>query len=196
MFWSKEKIFFSCNQCGDCCKDMDVPLSHIDINRLIQANTGFDSEMFITLVQPEEITLDCALLYGSYQELYLTNKLSDNSCIFLKDNKCSIYEYRPNSCRTWPFSKNLKNKLFIDNVASKLVDTSCSKDRFKAHNQVRENINDGINEVKEYREIVKNWNIFVKNNYEIQTLEEFINFFTLKKNINNESSPKQNFRED
>jgi uncharacterized protein len=27
----------------------------------------------------------------------------DESCVFLKDKKCSVYEARPTQCRTWPF---------------------------------------------------------------------------------------------
>jgi Fe-S-cluster containining protein len=176
MFFFREKIFFSCNQCGECCKDMDVPLSHIDIKRLIEANTGLDSEMFITLHPATKENLDSVLLYGEYHELFLTNKLSDNSCIFLKDNSCSIYEYRPNSCRTWPFSKNIKNKLFIDDVASKLVEISCDKDKFKDHKNTYKNIENSIKDAKEYREITYEWNICVSDSIEKQTLENFINF--------------------
>lgn len=180
MYWFKEKIFFSCNQCGDCCKDMDVPLSHTDIKRLSQANTGYEYEMFITLHSSDKANPDSVLLYDEYQELYLTNKLSDNSCLFLKNNTCSIYEFRPNSCRTWPFSKNLKDKLFIDDVASKLVDISCDKKRFKDHDSVRKDIDTGIEDVKEYRSLVKEWNLIVSENIEKQTLENFIDFLNNK----------------
>lgn len=181
MRWFKEKIFFSCNQCGDCCKDMDVPLSHIDIIRLSQANTGLDYEMFITLHPADKNNPDSVLLYGEYQELYLTNKLSDNSCLFLKDNVCSIYEFRPASCRTWPLSKNIKNKLFIDDIALKLVNTACDKKRFKDHDKAREDIEKGIKDVKEYRDLVNEWNICVLENPEKQTLENFVDFINSTK---------------
>ena len=36
---------------------------------------------------------------------------SDDRCIFLEGNKCSIYEVRPMQCRTYPFwSQNLKTQ--------------------------------------------------------------------------------------
>lgn len=177
MFWFKEKIFFSCNQCGECCREMDVPLTHFDIARIVDSKTDFDIEMFVTLHPSSEKSLDAILLYGEYQEMYLSNKLSDNTCLFLKENICSIYQHRPNSCRTWPLSKNIKNQLEIDNIAQKLVDLACDKKRFKDHKNISEIINEGIEELKIYRELVKKWNIHVKNNLENQTLEKFYSFF-------------------
>jgi Fe-S-cluster containining protein len=32
-------------------------------------------------------------------------------CLFLKDNRCSIYPARPSQCRTWPFWKDNMNPL-------------------------------------------------------------------------------------
>jgi len=32
-----------------------------------------------------------------------------DDCLFLKDNKCSIYEGRPTQCRTWPFWPEVMN---------------------------------------------------------------------------------------
>lgn len=179
MLWFKEKIFFSCNQCGECCREMDVPLSHIDIIRILESKTSLEPEMFITIHPSDKTSPDAILLYGDYQELYLTTKMSDNSCIFLENNVCSIYEFRPNSCRTWPFSKNIKNQLFIDDIASKLVEVSCDKKKFKDHKNIRENIEKGIEEVKAYRDIVMEWNIEVMNKPQEQTLENFIEFISI-----------------
>ena len=33
----------------------------------------------------------------------LKNDPTDQHCVFLKDNKCSVYEVRPSQCRTYPF---------------------------------------------------------------------------------------------
>lgn len=43
----------------------------------------------------------------------LKKKKGCESCIFLKNNKCSIYEERPFNCIMFPFDiKRIKNKLF------------------------------------------------------------------------------------
>lgn len=178
MFWLfKEKIYFSCNQCGECCKGMDIPLTHIDVYRIIKSQKAPEFEDFISLLNSNENDPDALLLYGFYQSMYLTNKNTDNSCIFLKDNICSIYFYRPNSCSTWPFSKNSMEKLYIDNVANKITENYCDKTRFKSHNQVKRKIDNGIKELIEYRKFVRYWNKMVKNETSMQ------NFDNLKKHI-------------
>lgn len=37
-----------------------------------------------------------------------------NSCRYLKNNACTIYENRPTVCRTYPLSPNLDNEIYID----------------------------------------------------------------------------------
>ena len=176
MFWFKEKISFSCNQCGSCCREMDVPLSHQDVIRIVEAKTEFDIETFVTLHPTSKENPDSILLYGEYQEMYISNKLSDNSCLFLKDNVCSIYNYRPNPCRIWPISLNPQKKLHIDNTAQELVNSACDKSKFKDHKAIREIIEEGTQEYIDYKKIVYEWNIKVDQKIEEQTIEKFIEF--------------------
>lgn len=176
MWFFREKILFGCNKCGECCKNMDVPLTHYDIQRLLQSGTLLDLETLITLHPSLGDELDAVKLYGEYNTLYLSNKLSDNSCIFLENNDCTVYNYRPNSCRSWPFSKNSVNKLKIDAVADKTVSVSCDKKPFKEHKKTIKTIDNGIEEVIEYRNLVKIWNKKVEDEPWNQDLETFIKF--------------------
>ena len=44
-------------------------------------------------------------------------KLNGN-CIFLKDNKCSVYTSRPSQCRTWPFwNENMSAKVWSKDIS-------------------------------------------------------------------------------
>lgn len=183
MWFFKEKIYFGCNKCGECCRDMDIPLSHYDIIRIIKSGTGIDTETFITLYPAKENESDSVLLYEAFYTLYLSNKTSDNSCIFLKENICTIYNYRPNSCRTWPFSKNSLLRLSIDSEAKKLVSSSCDKNRFKEHSNISNLIDNGVIEVSEYRKLIKKWNKIVSENKKLQTFEKFILFISEQKEI-------------
>jgi Fe-S-cluster containining protein len=46
-------------------------------------------------------------------------ELDSESCQFLRDKKCSIYEARPTQCRTWPFWPEVLNaKCWDKEVAS------------------------------------------------------------------------------
>jgi Fe-S-cluster containining protein len=176
MWFLREKILFGCNKCGECCKNMDVPLNHYDIQRLMQSGTKLEPDMIITLHPALADDFDAVLLYGEYNTLYLSNKLSDNSCIFLENNACTIYNHRPNSCRTWPFSKNSLNKLKIDSVADKTVSDCCDKTPFKEHGKTLKTIDKGIDEVTEYRKLLDKWNTEVENDPDKQDLETFVKY--------------------
>jgi len=178
MWFLREKIAFGCNKCGECCRDMDVPLTHSDIYRLLQSGTKLDPEILITMHPARDDEFDAVLLYGEYNTLYLTNKLSDNSCLFLENNACTIYDYRPNSCRTWPFSKNSRNELLIDTVANKTVDIFCDKTPFKGQKNTKKTIDSGIAEVIESRRLIKKWNREVEFQPEKQNLEEYIRYIS------------------
>lgn len=45
-----------------------------------------------------------SLLHDAYPIFLLNTQGEDQSCIFLKDGKCSIYEGRPRVCRLYPFT--------------------------------------------------------------------------------------------
>ena len=47
-------------------------------------------------------------------------EIRDNGeCIFLKENKCSVYKARPIQCRTWPFwSENMNTKAWNNDVVN------------------------------------------------------------------------------
>lgn len=83
---------FSCKLCGSCCRERAIMLYEDDVKRLEGSGfSGFYEE-------------------SSYLERYLTGapyrmKLKeDGSCFFLSDdNKCSVYDLRPDTCRRYPF---------------------------------------------------------------------------------------------
>ncbi|MFN8673882.1 MAG: YkgJ family cysteine cluster protein [Candidatus Sericytochromatia bacterium] len=169
----REKILFDCNKCGECCHDMDNPLSHYDIKRITSKDIYIKE--FIDLVPCEASEPYAVLLYGESVQLFLKNKETDNSCIFLENDICSIYDARPNSCRTWPFSINNKI-LTIDDYAYKVTDVFCDKKRFKDHNKIEALIMEGINETKEYKILIEKWNKLVEKNEDLQTLEGFFKY--------------------
>lgn len=84
---------FSCSGCGDCCRWTGfVLLTDLDILR-IAAAAGISDEEFInhhTRLSPNR------------QQLALLDQ-ADGSCAFLKGDFCSVYEGRPDQCRTFPY---------------------------------------------------------------------------------------------
>jgi uncharacterized protein len=74
---------FKCQMCGNCCRLRIVPLTDEDIKRLQAAGhkdfTDLAGEPHLRRVQ--------------------------GRCVFLKDDKCSVHECRPDVCRDFPFFK-------------------------------------------------------------------------------------------
>lgn len=81
---------FSCKRCAICCKGKVVVLTEEDISRLKQ---HVDKEFF------EKTTkLEKRLTGANYKILMV-----DGHCVFLEGNSCSVYDYRPDTCRRHPF---------------------------------------------------------------------------------------------
>ncbi len=102
----KYSIEYDCTSCGNCCK-----------------------KLMLTLTQ-EEIKVIADHLDISYQqfsETYIEREaaggfiLNGPGCPFLENNKCSIYNFRPEICRSYPhlYKDNINHRLLniIDNTS-------------------------------------------------------------------------------
>lgn len=180
-FQKSEDILFSCNFCGECCKGMDIPLTSFDIKRILSLDNIPNPDFFITLYPSNKENSYALLMYGDYHTLYLSMSLSENHCIFLKDNKCTIYENRPSPCRTWPFTLEKNAILKISETSKEMVNQFCDKKKFENKLEISDLIKKGIEEVKEELLLVSEWNMLVKNNIDKQSFEEFIDFIRSEK---------------
>jgi hypothetical protein len=76
-----------CVKCGECCRRSD-PI----------------------LLSDEDVTLLCGVYGAKRAQQFIVKRdgrwffRRTKPCAFLKDNKCSIYEFRPLVCRTSPFA--------------------------------------------------------------------------------------------
>lgn len=75
--------------CGKCCYYDNIQVSQNDIKR-IKENTTYTDE-------------DLAKLLTIKDNKVIMNGKPDG-CPFLKDNKCTIYDFRPDCCYIFPFS--------------------------------------------------------------------------------------------
>lgn len=95
----EQGLRFSCTSCGECCR---LPGGKVRISS-------------------EEIETISGYLSLDRQSFLRENALQDeqgwalededhSACIFLQDDLCSIYDVRPEQCRTFPFwPENLKS---------------------------------------------------------------------------------------
>jgi hypothetical protein len=85
-------IFYECQRCTACCRwPGQVKLSEDEITR-IAAFLEQDENTFIQ---------NSTRLSQSRKGLALQDQ-SNGSCIFLKDDKCSIQSVKPQQCRDFP----------------------------------------------------------------------------------------------
>ena len=89
----------NCINCGACCRSMGLSISKEDIAReprLLKFVT-LTSEVNPEAIKTWDETDKYCLLIGSKFKIQ-----AYKACPFLKNNKCSIYETRPEVCRSHP----------------------------------------------------------------------------------------------
>ena len=74
--------------CGKCCYYNHIELNDYDIRRITE-NTDYTEEGLKKLITEVD---DKMTINGT------------NGCPFLKDNRCTIYKFRPDACWMFPFS--------------------------------------------------------------------------------------------
>lgn len=100
---------FRCTGCGNCCRDLRVPLTDADLRRLIDATGRSASEIVAWL--PTD-TVDLIGEPGSLVSLGHDTGLAlmvlaqrESACVFLgAHERCGVYEARPGNCRLYPFT--------------------------------------------------------------------------------------------
>ena len=78
-----------CTACANCCRVATTPVSERDIERLARFLGARRSDFLneYTVESPEEGRI---------------LKRTAEGCVFLKDNLCSVYEARPQTCELFP----------------------------------------------------------------------------------------------
>lgn len=100
----KDQVCFQCRQCGNCCRDLkdQLMLEPLDAYRLARFLRERGQAASIDTVYERYAHTD--MLEGCLP-IYLMNTVGpDNSCVFLQDGRCAVYEGRPHTCRVYPFS--------------------------------------------------------------------------------------------
>ena len=105
----KIKIKFECQGSGNCCVSRGsygfVYLTNKDVLRFSK---------YFKISTNKFIKKYCSKSDNYY---HLKEEKNNCDCIFLKKNKCSVYQSRPEQCRTWPFwSENMTMKTWNKEV--------------------------------------------------------------------------------
>lgn len=132
-------IDFECVKCGACCKwEGVVVLTPEDIKRIAEHLSVNESEFL------EEYTKK----HG--KDTVLINKPESSSCIFLKDNECSVWDVKPKQCADFPkrFDKRCPG-FHIENRSASMSDkyamaVKAVSQRLSGNGDFDKNVIDGV----------------------------------------------------
>lgn len=103
----KSGLRFECTGCGECCKSRgryQYVYVCLEERRLLAKHLGLKTAEFTRQY--------CRKTDGFF---HLSNP--SNDCQFLDGVRCSVYEARPQQCRTWPWwPQNMNRKIWEKEV--------------------------------------------------------------------------------
>ena len=99
------KIRFKCTGCGDCCRHVKetVPVDSQDAFYLTKHLRDLGMDIYCVDQFLEQYAEPALLDECGFFVYFLKSVGKDNSCIFLKDNRCSVQEVKPLACKLYPF---------------------------------------------------------------------------------------------
>lgn len=132
-------IDFECVKCGACCKwEGVVVLTPEDIKRIAE-HLSVDENEFLDKYTKK---------HG--KDTVLINKSESSSCIFLKDNKCSVWDVKPKQCADFPkkFDKRCPG-FHIENRSASMSDkyamaVKAVSQRLSGNGDFDKNVIDGV----------------------------------------------------
>jgi len=97
---------FQCTKCGICCGDTQEKIRHI---LLLSAEAEQIATVTSQPINEFAVQVDGKAPYG-YE---MKKTLENGKCVFLSQNRCTIYPLRPLICRFYPFElKMAANKTY------------------------------------------------------------------------------------
>ena len=132
---AKEFVSYHCSCCGHCCRHIEdcVMVESLDAYRMAKhlrnQHCGISStdDVLLRYCEPMPLTDE------GYPIYVLKTVGADATCIFLRENQCSIYAARPRTCRLYPFSVGPGERgrdfeyclCFDDTVGGSFIDRRC-----------------------------------------------------------------------
>lgn len=99
--WYKEGLAFRCTQCGKCCTGAPG---------FVYVNDEEITAIAEFLGEPREVVYQL-YTHQAARSRSLREKVGGDCVFYQKEVGCTIYPFRPQQCRTWPFwESNLRTE--------------------------------------------------------------------------------------
>jgi Fe-S-cluster containining protein len=137
----KEQANFSCQSCANCCKDFIVNLKFYDIALITENRKDLKITDFVEIIDEDE-DYPNGIRGNLFGKQVPVLKKINGSCIFLKDNLCTIHKFKPMACKIWPFTLKDNEPIWEKKFYS-FLNTKCGyklKDNAKAKQELTESL--------------------------------------------------------
>ncbi|MEM3679506.1 MAG: YkgJ family cysteine cluster protein [Candidatus Bathyarchaeia archaeon] len=96
-------VKFKCTLCGVCCGQYWVPVTHLDVWRILHYG-GYDTQGFLMLYRADSYKSSFPKVSLWDGEGYLgLKRFPDGFCVFNKNKICIVHQFKPLTCRFYPF---------------------------------------------------------------------------------------------
>lgn len=183
-FWPRSAevpLLFHCNQCGDCCREMRIPLSHEDLLAIHYQHPDTALSDWLQFYPVETTHPDALWLEQKPGILLLRQR--QGACVFLQDNQCGVYAYRPRVCRIWPFEHIPGERVLrISPQNGMLVKLACDQTPMPSedHSEIHHEIDAIAKAYSLYDLRIQQWNQQYRNAESGHTLADFVLFLKAK----------------
>lgn len=99
-------LSFRCTACGNCCRDLRVAVTALDVARLA-AHAALEPSALVDWLAPDAVDMtgepDSFVELGEGRRLMVLRHQSNACALLGPDNRCRAYAARPRDCRAFPF---------------------------------------------------------------------------------------------
>lgn len=97
-------VQFQCEICGKCCEWYWIPITHLDMLRLVMYG-GYNLKKVIDLMDVQDIENGNSKGLVEIEEgrYYIQLRKEEDVCVFLSERKCLVHKFKPLVCRFYPF---------------------------------------------------------------------------------------------
>jgi Fe-S-cluster containining protein len=164
--WEKF-LKFRCTGCGNCCRRTVVMVTDLDIDRIMDFE-GWRLEDFIRFVNEDEAKIEKRSAWWirfthagrSSRSVMALQHRPGGACVFLDDDeRCTIYENRPVTCREHPFEVKLGDTLAVEHIAiSDIVPCPHDWDGHVTKRELRDVVRWNERQSEAFLDKIQSWN--------------------------------------
>jgi len=154
---------FRCTGCGNCCRGTVVMVTDADLRRIAEG-TGLPLDRIVRFVPEDEANIPARsswwVRFGDGRAVMALRHRAGGACAFLDaEDRCTIYDHRPVTCREHPFNVTLTDSGAVEHLSiSRIVDCPHDWDGHLTRGDLRSVVRWNERQSEAYLDRVRAWN--------------------------------------